>query len=64
MTHPYRTEANPEPARRAAPRRAVWDRAEEILAGRHARGEIGDDEYTRRLATLRTGRGAPLVGRF
>lgn len=64
MTHPHLPEANLEPARRSTPRRAVWDRAEEILAGRHARGEIGDDEYTRRLVTLRTGRGAPLVGRF
>ena len=66
MMHPYERAAGPEPAHRP-PRRAVWDRAEEILAGRHARGEIGDDEYNRRLTTLRrghSGRGAPVASRF
>ena len=47
---------------RVATERTVWDRAERILAERHSRGDIGDDEYTRRLTTLRSGRGGPLVG--
>jgi len=47
---------------RAATEQAVWDRAEEILAERYARGEIDDDEYVRRLGALRTGRGAPMAG--
>lgn len=61
MLQAHHAVAGPDPAR-PAPRRAVWDRAEEILAERYARGEIDDDEYGRRLATLRTDRGAPLAG--
>ncbi|MDH4075010.1 MAG: SHOCT domain-containing protein [Acidimicrobiia bacterium] len=47
---------------RAIAERPVWDRAEEILAERFARGEIDDDEYARRLGALRTGRSTPLAG--
>ena len=47
---------------RVVAERTVWDRAERILAERHSRGDIGDDEYARRLSTLRSGRGGPPAG--
>ncbi|SDL88257.1 putative membrane protein [Geodermatophilus siccatus] len=37
-----------------APRTAGPDTAERLLADRFARGEIDEDEYRRRLATLRS----------
>ena len=36
-----------------AARTGEWDTAERLLADRFARGEIDEDEYRRRLATLR-----------
>lgn len=35
-------------------RAAEWDTAERVLADRFARGEIDEEEYRRRLATLRS----------
>ena len=41
------------------PRTAGQDTAERLLADRFARGEIDEDEYRRRLATLRSASTVP-----
>jgi putative membrane protein len=40
----------------------AWPAPEQVLADRFARGEIDEDEYRRRLETLRTG-GHPVAPR-
>ncbi len=46
------------PAQHPAPPAGTRSTAEQLLSERYARGEIDDDEYRRRLATLREAPGA------